>query len=205
MNVFGYIVGHDFGFAPNPFGPALTLACCKGSIRRSAQRGDYVFGMGSASGRLEMTGRLIYWMRVTDIQPFRRYFEIPEFQCKKPTLGGGTADQMGDNIYSWDAESKSYNQHRSFHSHRDGTCNRRNYIPDTRKTDSVLISKDFCYFGGAAPELPLPLRAEFTLKGLPDMKRQFTDVGKAALVRWMTAFPHGYHGDPASWGKLKVT
>ena len=36
MEIFSYVITHDSGFAPNPFGGFLTLATCKPKIRKSA-------------------------------------------------------------------------------------------------------------------------------------------------------------------------
>lgn len=47
MNLFSYIVARDYGFAPNPFPPYCTLATCKPGIRNSAQKGDWIIGLGS--------------------------------------------------------------------------------------------------------------------------------------------------------------
>ncbi len=48
MNLYSYVVTHDYGFAPNPFGGVLTLATCKPRIRQSVVAGDWVMGTGSA-------------------------------------------------------------------------------------------------------------------------------------------------------------
>ena len=37
VKLMAYIVRHDSGFSPNPFGGVCTLACCKPAIRRSAE------------------------------------------------------------------------------------------------------------------------------------------------------------------------
>ena len=49
MRLFSYVVAHDTGFSPNPFFGYCTLACCKPVIRRSAQAGDWVVGLGRTS------------------------------------------------------------------------------------------------------------------------------------------------------------
>ena len=61
--VYIYVVARDFGFAPNPFHGFCTLATCKPRIRRKAEVGDWVIGMGG--DRLNATGRCIYAMRVS--------------------------------------------------------------------------------------------------------------------------------------------
>jgi len=51
--LYSYVVDHDLGFAPNPFGGCCTLAKCKyGSKRRNivemAETGDWIAGTGGA-------------------------------------------------------------------------------------------------------------------------------------------------------------
>ena len=38
--LFTYVLAHDNGAAPNPFGGVCTLVICKPQIRRSAKEGD---------------------------------------------------------------------------------------------------------------------------------------------------------------------
>lgn len=42
--IYSYIVAEDNGFAPNPFGKACTLACCKPDIRQHAKTDDWILG-----------------------------------------------------------------------------------------------------------------------------------------------------------------
>ena len=59
MTLYSYTIAIDTGFAPNPFNGFCTLACCKPGIRRTAQDGDYVVGIGpKGSGN-----RVVYAMR----------------------------------------------------------------------------------------------------------------------------------------------
>ena len=44
MKIMSYIITHDYGFAPNPYGGFLTLATCKPKIRNSAKIGDILVG-----------------------------------------------------------------------------------------------------------------------------------------------------------------
>ena len=58
MNCFRYKIEHDFGFAPNPFHGTLSLATCKGDIRKNKnlQLGDWIVGLGSKSmGNLHLS------------------------------------------------------------------------------------------------------------------------------------------------------
>lgn len=64
MHCFRYKLNHDYGLAPNPFGGIMTLAVCKGDIRRNKNLavGDWIIGTGSK--KMNMLNQLIYAMRV---------------------------------------------------------------------------------------------------------------------------------------------
>lgn len=66
MNCFRYKIEHDFGFAPNPFHGTLSLATCKGDIRKNKnlQLGDWIVGLGSKSmGNLH---HIVFAMKVEE-------------------------------------------------------------------------------------------------------------------------------------------
>ena len=46
MKIYSYIVKRDYGFAPNPFYGYCTLATCKPVIRKHAEIGDIIVGIG---------------------------------------------------------------------------------------------------------------------------------------------------------------
>jgi hypothetical protein len=78
--LFSYVVEHDYGFAPNPFGGFCTLAKCKyrTSSRRNivelAEVGDWIAGTGGADRRKSAGhGNLVYAMRVDEIVPLNAY------------------------------------------------------------------------------------------------------------------------------------
>jgi hypothetical protein len=149
--VYMYVVDRDFGFAPNPFHGNCTLATCKPGIRARARAGDWVVGMGGA--RLRATGRCIFAMRVSASLPFNDYWFSPLYLDKRPVRNGSSRMMVGDNIYHWDAGSKRWLQADSHHSNPDGTPNPHNIANDT-KTDRVLLSDHFLYFGRRAPHVP---------------------------------------------------
>ena len=70
---FMYVVKVDSGFSPNPLGGVCTLACCKPTIRKNANVGDWVIGTSPSPD----AGRLIYAMRVTRGLTFDMYFDDP--------------------------------------------------------------------------------------------------------------------------------
>lgn len=148
--VYVYVVKYDLGFAPNPFGGVCTLACCKPDIRRVAQIGDWVVGMGGRD--LKATGRCIFAMRVTRHMTFNEYWLEPAFRTKRTQRNGTRRTLVGDNIYHRDDDG-AWVQEDSVHSAIDGSQDLGNTNHDT-KTDRLLLSDHFIYFGSAAPAVP---------------------------------------------------
>ncbi|MCI0332404.1 MAG: hypothetical protein L0228_04180 [Planctomycetes bacterium] len=77
--LYSYVVDHDLGYAPNPFGGLCTLAKCKyGSKKRNvvemADEGDWIAGTGGADlTKSAGHGKLIYAMRVDEKIPLAEY------------------------------------------------------------------------------------------------------------------------------------
>jgi Nucleotide modification associated domain 2 len=149
--VYMYVVDRDFGFAPNPFHGVCTLATCKPPIRKGAQIGDWVIGMGGR--RLKARGRCVYAMRVTETLTFNEYWASPTFFDKRPVRNGSSVMMVGDNIYHRDNHHSPWTQSDSHHSLPNGMPNLLNINKDT-STDRVLASREFFYFGKAAPTAP---------------------------------------------------
>lgn len=143
-----YVVDRDFGFAPNPFHGYCTMATCKPGIRNSASVGDWIMGVGGT--RLKATGRCVYLMKVTEITTFDEYWEDSRFRLKKPVRNGSLVMMVGDNIYHRENKNTSWIQEDSHHSNPDGSINFSNLQGDT-KSNNVLISSLFFYFGSEAP------------------------------------------------------
>lgn len=95
--LFSYVVGHDVGFAPNPFDGYCTLARCKykreGARHRNivelAEIGDWVAGTGGERETSAGNGKLIYAMRVDEKLTLADYFCDERFQGRK----GNTPDE----------------------------------------------------------------------------------------------------------------
>jgi Nucleotide modification associated domain 2 len=151
VRLHSYVVARDYGFAPNPFFGVCTLATCKPRIRSVAEIGDWVVGIGSKGRRRE--GNIVYAMCVTEAMTFNEYWNDPRFQVKKPNLRGSKKQAFGDNIYSKNATTGRWSQANSHHSLENGSTNNANLMADT-KTDRVLISEDFVYWGGSGPKIP---------------------------------------------------
>lgn len=195
MTVFSYVVEHDLGFAPNPFHGVCTLACCKPDIRKKAEVGDYVLGTGAVKPGLR--GYLTFWMRVDEIQTFDQYWRDRRFRRKKPVMSGTTLMRYGDNIYYKDEKNK-LRQLDSFHSREDGSVSLGDLKRDTRKTDKVLISRTFAFWGKSGIKIPDHL-AGF-LKAGPGHRCNFTDEAVQQLLAWLGSLgQRGYIGEPAHW------
>lgn len=84
MKIMSYIITHDYGFAPNPYGGFLTLATCKPKIRNSAKIGDILIGIGSSIGAYK--NRLIYVAQVSAVVNMNEYFKIQYIKLKNQVM-----------------------------------------------------------------------------------------------------------------------
>lgn len=152
MRLFTYTIRVDDGAAPNPFGGLCTLTICKPAIRRSAQVGDWVAGLGSKNAPSgDLSGRLVYAMRVTRVLPMEEYdrlaltcwpLKLPDFDNKD------LMRRMGDCIY--DFSTGQPRQRRGVH----GPAN----IARDLRGKNALLSDHFFYLGNKAIPLPRSLR-----------------------------------------------
>jgi hypothetical protein len=153
--LFSYTIPIDDGAAPNPFHGVCTLAICKPTIRRVAAVDDWVVGLGSSSAPSgDLSGRVVYAMRVTLTLPFEEYDRRApmEWPAKIPdTNSHDLAARLGDCIYDFSQSSRS------------GSPALRASVHGIHNMDAdlggrnVLISDDFYYFGSRAIPLPSDL------------------------------------------------
>jgi hypothetical protein len=205
MVVYSYLIEHDLGLAPNPFGGYCTLAVCKPKIRGSnkLKLGDWVLGTGSqalekSSGRKRLRSKLIYAMKVTERISFEDYWADPRFQYKKPVMNGTLVTMFGDNFYHRDKDG-NWIQEDSAHSRMDGSCNFEHLKTDT-SGKNVLIAQHFYYFGEKAPTIPNELLG-ICHSGIGEKKFENEKVGDD-FINWInTNFKTGIHGDPLNWHK----
>ena len=201
MEFYSYLVEHDFGLAPNPFGKYCTVAVCKPKIRRSSKLkvGDWIIGTGSkalevASGR-KLRHHLIYAMKVSEILSMDDYWNDERFEYKKPVINGPLITMYGDNFYHKD-DAGNWKQEDSAHSNNDGSPNETHLKTDTGG-ENVLIAEIFYYFGMQAPEIPDELK-KICHTGIGEKKLNI-DEGEN-LIRWVESnFTKGIHGDPVNW------
>ena len=199
MKLYSYVVARDYGFAPNPFGGFCTLATCKPEIRKHAQPGDWVVGVGSKSYGLG--GKFVYAMRVDETLSYDEYWNDPRFRSKRPNLRGSLVQAFGDNIYHCDPHDGSWLQEPSHHSRANGTTNPANVKHDTR-VSRVLVGRDFIYWGGTGHKIPLRFRGNIGVGGRPT--RCNLPVGVVLdFVSWVGSFDErGYVARPKEFEKL---
>jgi len=190
VRVYIYVVARDFGFAPNPFHGFCTLATCKPRIRRKAEVGDWVIGMGG--DRLNATGKCIYAMRVSAKVNFNDYWTNPAYMDKKPVRNGSRKMMVGDNIYYFESANQKWQQADSHHSNTDGSINIHNLENDTQ-TDKVLISDHFVFFGTEAPVVPKSLLEAIGYENRRNY-RVFEYSVCDALIKWLqTTFKKSFN------------
>jgi hypothetical protein len=199
VRLYSYVVARDFGFAPNPFHGYCTLATCKPSIRRTTQPGDWIIGTGPKSAGRDR--HLVYAMLVSEALTFDQYWGDPRFASKRPSLRGSLKQAFGDNIYHREAGG-DWSQENSHHSMHDGSANAENVEHDTR-TDRVLISDHFAYWGGVGPEIPAQFRdwdgVDVSL-GRQGHRCNFPADLVAKFVDWLEMVGMGgYVGEPTNW------
>lgn len=152
-HLYTYVIARDFGFAPNPFHGVCTLATCKPGIRKSAQIGDWILGVGGS--KLGSAYRkCILLMKVSEKISFQNYWDDFRFEIKKPCRNGSHVKMLGDNIYHRNIHGE-WVQEDSHHSNADGSINQVNLNRDVEKSDQVLISNFFFYFGQKAVSVDL--------------------------------------------------
>lgn len=153
MKLYSYIVTRDFGFAPNPFYNYCTLATCKPKIRRNADIGDIVVGIGSVAKGSSYKNRIIYAMVVSEKLTYDEYWNCKKFKCKRPFVYGSKKKMYGDNIYHKSEESGEIIQEDSHHSLEHGVTNTLNYSRDV-PGEYILAAEEFWYWGSDAIKLP---------------------------------------------------
>jgi hypothetical protein len=182
--IFSYVITHDTGFAPNPYGGFYSLAMCKPRIRATARVGDWVLATGSA--RAIGRGRLVCAARISEVVTLEDYGNLRRFAVKRPSATGEPWKRHGDNIYFRNS-SGQWQQRRNIH-----------HKPSDQEHDlsgkNVLISTEYWYFGGNAPALPRQL--QHLVKEGPGHKRAESQPEIDRLCRWLEQLPQGINGDP---------
>lgn len=204
MRLYSYVVAYDVGFAPNPFYGYCTLATCKQEIRAKAEVGDWIVGTGSK--RMGLGDQLVFAMEVEEILNYDQYWSDERFACKRPKLNGSMKQQYGDNIYHRDVDG-NWIQENSRHSLDDGNPNFGHVARDT-KSESVLISRRFVYYGGTGPVVPDRFRTGYGMDlvhGAQSHRCRFPEEMRDAVIAWaVEELDGGLRGDPRDWSALST-
>jgi len=154
MKLYSYCLRYDDGAAPNPFWGICTLVICKPVIRRSAQVGDWIVGLGSANSPLgDISSCVVYAMKVSDkmtMQDYDKYCQtyiprkLPKWRSRKDYRL-----RVGDCIYDY--------------SHGEPPKLRWSVHDESNRERDLggkyaLISNHFFYFGDKPLKLPNRLR-----------------------------------------------
>ena len=200
MNYFSYKIEHDYGLAPNPFGPYCTLTVCKPSIRKNKDlsKGDWIIGTGSK--QLKKLHHLIFAMKVEGKITFEEYWDDSRFQYKKPILNGSLVQMYGDNFYHKDENGK-WLQEASAHS----IIDKKKHLDNDVGGKFALFSQDFYYFGDNSPLIP----EEFwnVCSEGRNMKSKSIDQTIAnSFIKWLRKnFDQGISGNPINWSEYEQT
>ena len=185
--IYRYVVRHDAGTAPRPFGGMCSLAICKPRIRISAKVGDWIIGF-----RSRRPGEVVYAMQVTERMTLGAYWLDPRFEDRKP---GNTP--YPDNIYR---------------PSKDGSLEQiQNPIHGPHATDrdtsgrNVLLSDRYWYFGKSSVQISTDLiHLVHTTQGHVVHKgRRHADLEH--LADWLHAWSGGIHGGPIDGDRIQPT
>jgi hypothetical protein len=142
-------------------------------------------------------------MRVTEALATANYWNDPRFQKKQPMRRGSRKQSCGDNIYFPAADG--WGQLDSFHSHDDGSPNEDHIARDTG-TNRILISDEFVYFGGEAPEFPAALRnfngIDICKRGMGQKKIEDPEFIEN-FEAWFATLGSRVEGFPLEWQTLR--
>lgn len=188
-SLYSYVVRTDSGFAPNPFGGYCTFACCKPQIRKHANIGDWIVGVGSRS--TVGNEKMVYAMSIAEKLSFEEYAEDARFGYKIPAPGA--IRERGDNIYFKDATG-SWRQRPSYH--------REKQMERDLRGEYVLVSVLFFYFGAKAVAIPQRFRS---MMSAGRWYRHVTGSDVTDFVAWLrAAYLPGIYGKPFSIASLPI-
>jgi hypothetical protein len=149
MRLYSYCLRYDGGAAPNPYWGTCTLVICKPIIRRTAEIGDWIVGLGSANSPIgDISTSVVYAMKVTSKLTLKEYDQFCKTSLPKKIPQWQSGDErlrMGDCIYQYErGEHPRIRQ--AVHSERE----RRQDLGGKY----ALLSQHFYYFGDQPVPLP---------------------------------------------------
>lgn len=192
MTLYSYCLRYDAGSAPNPYWGVCTLVICKPAIRRVAEPGDWVVGLGAQSSQMgDTSGQVVYAMRITRLVTMREYdaFCGAELPGKIPNWASRDfRRRVGDCIYSF-SDGADPALRRSVHDE----ANRRVDLGGK----NALLSNHFYYFGDHPRALPEPLRP--IIQRRQGHKSRANAQYLSAFVEWIEGLglkPNKLYGEP---------
>lgn len=178
MNILSYVITHDYGFAPNPYGDFLSLATCKPVLRKHAKVGDIILATGSV--KTVGNGKIVYAAIVSEIVSLEDYGSNSRYEQKMPPL-----NQSGDSIYYWEGDTVIQRENQ-YHGKAD--------IEHDVSGCNVLLCEEFWYYGKDATEVPTNL-IDVVKKG-PGYKRIESPELINDFTQWLRDKPKGIRGNP---------
>lgn len=199
MRLFSYCIPVDDGAAPNPYWGTCTLAICKPVIRRVAEVGDWVAGVGSKDvNGIDYSSKLVYAMKITQKMTLKEYdtFCMQKLPKKIPNIKSKQyARRVGDCIYDFDQQP-------------DGKLLPSVHSFQNRATDLsgiyVLLSDHFYYFGNQA--IPIPDYLRGIIKQGQGHKSDSNEPLKEEFLFWLDTLdyqPNKLNGEPQYEVKFK--
>jgi hypothetical protein len=192
--LYSYCLRWDDGAAPNPFWKICTLVICKPRIRKFARKGDWIVGTGPKHSNVgDLSGRLVYAMRVDEVMTLADYDQWARRECpgKIPQFKDNDARRRrGDAIY--DFSTGRPKQRASVH----GAENERSDLSGLH----ALVSRRFFYFGRNA--IKLPARFAALVHQTQGEKYRSNHDFFPQFLEWVTGLgfaPNKVHGKPATW------
>ncbi|MBU1616051.1 hypothetical protein KJ693_12180 [bacterium] len=192
MKLYSYCLKGDDGAAPNPFWGICTLVICKPIIRKHANKGDWIVGLGSTNSPIRnMSDCVVFTMQVTDkitMQEYDNYCQanypakIPNRQSKNYRC------RVGDCIYDYTQGTSP--------KIRLGVHDEGNREGDM-KGKYALISHHFYYFGDNPVKLPKSLKP--IMHPTQGHKSTVNQPYLEEFVSWITNLdykPNKLYGEP---------
>ena len=146
-NLYVYKMTADNGGAPCVWEGLLSLAICKGEIRRMAEKGSIIFGFGSK--KEPYNEHLLYIAVVTQKLPPGEYYRNPCYE------------ERPDCIYELGEDGMTAKRKKDAKYHTNSDERKRDVGIKFEKAN-VLVSDDFRYFGK---------------KGTNDYKKEYPSIG----------------------------
>ena len=176
--LYSYCIPIDDGAAPNPYWDTCTLAICKPVIRRVANIGDWIVGLGSKNSPIgDIHNKIVYIMKISNKLTFAQYDEFCKTNLTKKIPVITNEDpiyHLGDCIYDF---SKYPNVEQRKGVHKEGNQ------PIDLGGKYVLLSDHFYYFGDKPYSLPKKFYA--IIKDGQGHKSTFNDPYVLDFIAWL--------------------